>query len=229
MKVLSKSFSVAALALIALLVFGGWAKAETILQYSFGQAGPTTEIAGVTGGDIANGGSLSALLPNAGDGYGSDPVLHTNPGTGASQTIATAFSTDNYFYFTLTPDSGTTLDLTSLSFNVARGGDSSLPRNYGVRSSATGTADLSSGAVATVRTTWTPITVDLSTYTELQNVTSEVTFLFAVATLSSGNSLEWDDITIEGAVVPEPSTFVLTALGLLGFAFYGRRRKNRVS
>ena len=228
MKALSKNLAAGMLILATLLAFGSRATAETILQYSFGQAGPTTEIAGVTGGDIANGGSLLTWGYNTSDPYDSAPVLHTNPGGTVSADVDTAFANNNFFYFTLTPDSGTSLNLTSLSFNVARGGEAGT-RAYGVRSNVTGDTNLSSSTLTNVRPNWIPITVDLSTYSGFQNLTSAVEFRFAVATESTGQSLEWDDITIEGTVVPEPSTFVLTALGLLGFACHGWRRKTRAS
>lgn len=146
-------------------------------------------------------------IPNATVlGYSSGPVLQVSS---ASPDLATATANQAWFTFTLTVGTSVTdLDLTSLSFNGARGGGST-PRGYGIYvTTPTTTDELVQGATdfATQRPTWSPQNINLTGLTSLQNLTpgQQVTFKIAVYTPATGSSVEFDDITLKGNVSPGP-------------------------
>jgi len=159
----------------------------------------TTEAADVTAGDITNG-SLTAMVPEGN-------LLSTYSASGATS-AATAVANNSYFYITLTADSGKRLNLTSLTFKIAKGGSSGT-RGGVVRSSVDSYVDsLYSEDVTTVWPNFADITVDL-TGANYQNL-SEITFRLYTYTPSTDTSMEWDDVTINGTVVPEAGTFWIT-------------------
>jgi hypothetical protein len=204
---------------------------DVIVQYSFTASNllPTVVHTDVTAGGIVNGGRLSQMFVNLGlTNYPSAPVMQVNPGTPATNDVDFTFSTNNFFQFTITVDPGLSLSLSNLTFNAAKGGSGT--RATGVRTDLTGTNNLTAFNVGNTRPNWpaSPFNVDLFGFSELQGITNSVTFMFAVATPSTGNSLEFDDITVNGAVVPEPSVSALVLLGLGALAaICGCRRRTR--
>ncbi len=163
-------------------------------QWNFtgGVSGATTQGTGYSVSAISNEGGLTVFNPNASDGYPSAPVLHVNPPNG-SASLDAAVTANSYFEFTVTPDS--TVNLESLGFDVARGGGSS-PRGWGIRSSLDNyTTTIDTADVPTVRTNFTSVAVDLSG-PDYQNLSSPVTFRVYVYAPTSGNSLEFDNITL---------------------------------
>lgn len=170
-----------------------------LLQYNFTSGlSPSTEAAGVTGSDVTSQ-SLTSFQQDT-PGYASDPVLLTAPPSSTTD-ITSAINNQSFFYFTLTPQSGQSVSLTSLDFNVSRGG-SAVPRGYDVRTNRTGTNyDTTVGAatIPTQRFTWTPVSIDLSG-AEYQNVTSSISFRIYVYAPSTLTFIDFDDITINGSV-----------------------------
>ncbi len=204
------------------------ARGDLIAQYSFTATNLDVTLAhpNITAGSISNGGALSQCLVNASLAYSTTPVLQVNPSaTSASTNVSASFASNNFFQFTITVDPGLTLSLSNLSFNVARGGSSST-RYTGVQTDLTGATNLMEFSIAAVRPTWLVTNLDLSAMPQLQNISGSVTFLFAVATPSSGNSLEFDDITLTGSVIPEPTSLWLTATALLALCVWHTRRTN---
>lgn len=180
-----------------------------LIQYAFTtNLTPTTTASGVSGGTITNA-SLSNCV-RASNGYSSDPELQLNPSSGATS-MALAVTNSSYCSFNITPDVGKKISLTTLTFNGARGG-SGTPRGYGVRSSIDGFAsNLSTGDFSTVRPNWSAVSVDLSG-AGFQNVTSAITFRLYDYAPNSGNSCEYDDITINGTVAD--SSFISKVSGV---------------
>lgn len=202
------------------------ASASLIAEYTFtgSTLGATTVHADAAAGNMTSGGSLSQFTINTSLAYTSSPVLQGNPGGTVSSDVNTAFTNNNFFYFTITVDPGKEIDFTQLTFNAAKGGSSGT-RATGVRTDLTGTTNLLSTNLSAVRPNWNTYTVDLSTYSQLQNVTGAVTFKVAVATPSSGNSEEFDNFRLEGAVTPEPATLALLGGGAGVLALLRRRRR----
>jgi autotransporter-associated beta strand protein len=139
-------------------------------------------------------------------GYSSGPVLQVTANVLGAD-LATAVANQTWFTFTLTVGTNVTdLDLTSLSFNAARGGAAG-PRGYGVYvTTPTTTDEAVQGAtdVATARPTWSLQTINLSGLASLQNLTSGqvVTFKIPFYAPAAASSLEFDDITVKGNISP---------------------------
>jgi hypothetical protein len=189
--------------------------------------GANVTVSAISLGDTTNGLDVY-LVRNPATAYDNNVLMTgwredgTNPQTGD------AFTADKFFQFTVTPNVGSPLDLTSLDFLVARGGDSGT-RLYEIRSNLTGTTSLAGPVEPTaVRSGGTAgmddISIDLTGYTEFQNLSNPVTFQFAVATTNSTLNLEWDNITV--TAVPEPSTYAIFA-GLLALGVVMLRRRLR--
>lgn len=178
-----------------------------------------------------------AALPTRPDRW---PYLRVVPGAGAL-TPAGSLGAGKYFEFSITPDAGTAVDLTSLTFNAAKGGSTGT-RGFFVRSSADAYAGTLAalGAptalvandvgynLATGRPTYTAVTIDLSA-PAFQNLTpgTPLTFRFFTFASTSGNSVDIDDLSINGTVVvgtPDPSALLLPAAAA-GPALLGRRRR----
>ncbi len=133
-------------------------------------------------------------------------------------TGSNAFSDSDYFSLTLTPDVGNTLDLTSITVQGARGGGSD--RGFRVKSSLDGfTAALNDAAtetIATQRPTLTNYTIDLSDIA-FDAVAAPIEFRFYVYSSAKDNTVELDNLTVNGTVIPEPGSITLIGLGLLAF------------
>jgi hypothetical protein len=179
-----------------------------LLQYQMGAATPQVQNAQHTaaGGALTAGNGLNAFDINYAQ-YVSAPVLTVNfdaPQT----TLAAALAANAWFRFTLTVGSAVgDLDLTALTFNVAKGG-ASTPRGYAIYATAPTTpfaAVHPATNVSAQRPNWGALQeIDLSTTAGLQNLTAGqvVTFYVPVYAPEAVQSLEFDDLTVRGNVAP---------------------------
>ena len=182
----------------------------TLLQYQMGQSAPQVQDATNTaaGGALTPGSGLNQFTTNSTLSFtnlaGSTvPVLSLAPMDGCTNFVA-ALASNSWFTFTLTVGSGvTSLDITNLTFNAAKGGSSGGARGYGVYvTTPTTTNELVRGAtdLATIRPTSAWQVVDLAGFASLQNLTAGqvVTFKIPTYTPSSGSTLILDDVTVNG-------------------------------
>jgi len=183
---------------------------SNLLQYSGNAFAPFSSDADITGGNLTKA-SLTNFYLHATLGYITDPVYQGFPASGATAQ-STAVTNNSYFSFAVTVSSGKKMSLTSLTFKAARGG-TSTPRGWGLRSSIDSYGnDIATSTIATVRTTWTDYSVDLSG-APFQNLTGTTTFRFYVWTTSTTGSIECDEIILNGLIsavgTPDTSRFFL--------------------
>jgi len=199
------------LAATAIFGGGGTARGAIITQYAFTGAtlnrSATTVDGNVTAGNITdsptvNGNATSVLIRTNGVGYPSEVLSAARANFNESSVRANVF-----FTFTVSPNAGMELDLSSLTFNVAQGGGTASTRDYEVRSSVDNFATSLTNIVLipTVRPTFTPVSVTLSA-APFQNLTAPVTFQVHFFTPGVSQNVDFDDITLNGTVsaVPEP-------------------------
>ena len=204
------------LALSAFAVAIPVAHGATVVFYDFAtDLNPTTEAANTSSTAVA------------GEGFG---------GTGRSSFENNAFGRgismdvgESYLGFTINADSGFTLDLTDLSFlyRISQIEGASTEFTFEVRSSVDGFAAEVPGTYST-----NPTGVSGSNRTASFDLTGgdfagleTVTFRLGVTGNGASNFNDiarWDDILVEGSVIPEPSAALLGSLGLL--ALLRRRR-----
>jgi len=207
------------------LIVGAWAlsaeiQAATLATYAFtgNTTSATQSAAGITAGNVTNAGLSDFYVTS--DGYSSAPVLHVNPASGATTAPADGSGFPVASYFSITLDSAQLLNIDAVSFNAARGGTSE-PRGFVLRSSVTGNQNLYQSDVTEVRATFGSYSYNFGT--EFQNINGPVTFEFYIYTPGIGASIEFDNITFTGSVVPEPRRMILLSLAGVWVAF---RRRN---
>lgn len=222
---------------MAAILFGDAARGDILAQYSFtdvvaGQLNrdATTVTSNVTAGSITDAPivfthPMVALSRTTGVGYATQPVL-----SAARAPWNESFIRDNvYFTFSVAANAGNALDLTSLTFNVARGG-AATPRDYDIRTSLDGFATSLTGIVDidTERPTFTPISVDLSD-AQFQNLSSSLTFQFRFFTPGFSQNVDFDDITVNGTVTGGSLIGDYNADGQVDAADYVMWRMNNIN
>lgn len=142
--------------------------------------------------------SLSQLYI-ANDGWPTQPHLVTLPldgNTGVTESVAN----NQYFTIQLTAVANKVVNISSINFYVGRGG-ASTPRGVCVRGSGDGFAsNLYYADIATANPIWTIVEIDLSGDSNYQNQSGALTFRFYTYAPSSANSIDYDNITVNGTV-----------------------------
>jgi hypothetical protein len=225
------------LAAVGIASIGALTRGAELLRYSFGATGQETTVetspaynATISGANLTASpvqdlnGQVGIEISSAATTPVGAPFLRVDP-QGNSTSGAGAVTAGKYFEFTVTPDANFALDLSSLTFDVTRGGGAT-PRGFLLRGSADNFAsDLAGQDLTTARPTYTPISVTLpGAYTDLAG---SATFRFYVYAPAAGNSVDFDNMVLNGAVaaVPEPATTALIAAGALGLVAISRRRR----
>lgn len=222
-----------AIAVLAVPVLSS--QAAVIANYDF-EGNVATSIINPTGATAGDVGVGSGLNLNLGAGAGGDILGGNSNGfgftlattAGVPTTLADAFAADDYITFTVTPDAGNSIEFTTLDFDIRVNAVANGINEYAVFSSVDGfasTADaFETGAITVAAATTAVSQIDLS---GLGPVTSATEFrIYVYGSSVTGNSntgSDYDNIVLQGTVVPEPSSAAL--LGLGGLAFILRRRR----
>lgn len=219
---------------VVLFAAGVWspaAGAAVLTQYTFPVANTTTETgsayaattvgSGVSATSLTDGGASINITSDGALAYGSAPVLRVFPG---GTDAATAVTNNSYVQFTVTPDANTQMDLSSFTFDAARGGTNG-PRGYAVRSSVDGFAgNIATADITANRPNFAAFNVPLSA-ASFQGLTAATTFRLYVYSPSNTSTVEFDNLTLNGTTspVPEPAS-AGAAIAMLGGLLVRRRR-----
>jgi hypothetical protein len=200
-------------------------KAVDIAVYNFtgsspSSLAPSSADPNVTAGNVNFTGSSASQTALSG-------ILAINPPINAVD-AASAVTNNSFYQFEVTPNAGSTMNLTSLTFDGSTA--TNAPSNgYVVRSSADGYAsDLQTAGFTTQYPTFTNYSVSL-TGSQFQNLTSAISFrVYTYRTLGSGASAAYDNLKLTGTVatVPEPSTYALAAIATGTIGYLARRRRH---
>ena len=194
------------------------AKADTLASYQ-GVFSPTFF---ATNSLVASDVTIAGLA-----GYGPYYMLTHDTGV-SSAALALSLSPPNdysYLEFSVTPQPGYSISLSSLDFDA----EMYMGESQGlVASSSIGGLDQALSSFSISGSTWTSFSVDLSG-SAFEDITTPTTFRI----LGYGPGQQWyetasvDNMNLIGtiAVVPEPSTLALSAVGgLVGLLLFRRRK-----
>ena len=205
---------------------------------------PTTTAANVTATGLVNQ-SGAATTGSFSYNGGTDTVSSwATTFDSAATTYAGAFTAGNYFTFSITAGAGYQIDLTSISFQVASGSNSTTSNRafYLVAASSPAGFTSSSTVLSTDRTPGggglIPVqaatitntvpkdySVDLTSFS---GITTTQYFRFYLQTPTVSQALTFDDIIVNGTAtaIPEPSTYAcLVGAAALGLVVLRRRRR----
>jgi len=206
--------------------------ADVLADYPFvsGSAGSTDTNANSTAQDFIVSSYFGVL-----GGISSDSKTAYAQASGTPSDETSSFTDGAYFEFTVTPQSGYALDLSSLTFDtIFNGSDTwaAVQGSFVVRSSIDGfSTNISSTFVENYQTgaSFTSRSVDLTGF-EFQNITGSVDFriyLYDNST-ATGRYLRVGNVELNGTVnaIPEPShaAFVLAIAAVAGLSLRRRIR-----
>ena len=214
------------------------ARADTLVDVGFEAFGPFSKDADLN--------SEADLLRWTMSDLGLSPA-HGNPPEGAfartvDSTIGGARTGDRVFEFTLTPLSGYTISISSVSFDVAAQwgstGASQVAQMFGYTNLDAQATPVAAGFAIDSTTgdgpsPFTNFSTDLSANSLYQNVAAQIVFSFYIFGSNTDSFAHFDNIRVTGvtAAVPEPSSIALLALSGLALAsgavFRQSRRKLR--
>jgi hypothetical protein len=204
------------------------AQASVIAEYTFLDSDVTssdTEANSVADNFVATGTDLG--FSNSGD----NAFARSQGLVGTDETAAITHGA--YMSFTVSADAGYELDLTSLTYksvhnktNLGNDQDTDATMNFFVRSSVDSyAANVGSVFSQGWNTSTANRTIDLNG-SAFQDLTSAVTFrlyVYESVQLDTIQGARWDDVVLNGTVIPEPATLGLIAFSGIGVLFIRRR------
>jgi len=154
-------------------------------------------------------------------------------GTAAGELNWVAWSTNTEFLTVeLTVAAGQMVTLSDITLDISRNGSGAPNNFYAVVLPGTGHTGAVLGAATHLDVQTVPISggaggsVGQTQSWDLSSV-ADMTGSFTIGIgpeTGAGGNMRFSEIVVNGTVVPEPSTFALAALGLLGLLACGRRR-----
>lgn len=133
-------------------------------------------------------------------------------------TQAAAVTAGDYFTFTITPTTGTTLNLSSLTFDYANyTNDGTFPtETFFARSNQDSfAANLASAVTATTGSAGVFATATITLGAAFQNLTTPVEFRIYLSdgTNDADRGALIDNVVLNGTAIPEPSTWAMLGVG----------------
>jgi hypothetical protein len=149
-----------------------------------------------------------------------------------SGTLSDAITGNIYHSFTLTPSTGYTMNISGVEYN-ADASNSTSTFNFNLFSNITGfTSGDSLGSFSVVNSAASSGTINLSSVTALQGISSVEFRIYVDRSAGSGTAAYYADdgvnsgfFSVNGAVIPEPSSIIL--MGLVGLAAVVILRKRK--
>ncbi len=197
---------------VALLTIGS-AQAQ-IAQWAFtgNVLTPTTLIPTVTASSITN-----ASLVSFGASGNLLNAAPANGATGGNNNLPSAISVNSYFQFVVTPNIGQSMSISSVGIDAGFGNNASFAIRSSLDSFAT---DI--GAQSNLSATLTGYNYSVSGNPSFQNITSTTIFRVYLHGANNNQTMNFDNVVVNGATVaiPEPGSLVLLALGGVGVAYF---------
>ena len=204
--------------------------AQTVVIASFeftgtsaAEVSPTTEYAGVSASDFSS--PVFTFSTNTNNLQTADGLGLAD---GSGNDMAGAVTTQQYFTFTITADSGYAFDLDNLTFDIGRGLRGA--EDYAVRSSVDSYVD--NIVFADDEIDQTPAGQDINLYDSAYNGLTSIGFRIYLDdrrnNSASASETFIDNVVLNGTVsaIPEPSAYA-AILGCLALAILIVRRKGR--
>jgi len=182
----------------------------------------------VTNWAFAGGGGFEGWDGNAQNGMANSPVTKLNGGGSHAQPgVGDDPPTFNEASFSIDIPDDTIVDLTTVTWDWRAATDGTNQRWLAFRTSLDDTLVFSELALARNAVDSQIITLDDPMY---KNLTDQSVSFYWYASGQGSGDIDIDTIIVNGeirdaAAIPEPGTFALAALGLLGLAWFGRRRR----
>ncbi len=239
----TQHLATALLVVLSLGVATVTARAEILADYQFSETSPGATTSDYSSSDA----ELTSTASDFSKGPGVDSLGSSAWGTpgrcamvnGANQADeAGSISVGDYVTFSITPATGTALNLSELTFDLNRRFDYS-PNGYSLFADEDPGAGgdnfstlLASGTITTINSsTFTTVSTDLSSTSFLQNIADTTTFRLYLygTTWTEGDTtdryvMRLDTVQLTGDVVPEPSTYAMLLMAAVGISLFWRSR-----
>jgi hypothetical protein len=148
----------------------------------------------------------------------------------AGGSLTGALAANNYYTFSLEASANYLFSVTSIDFNFTSSSDG--PQSWALFSSVDGFAAVGDALIDWGHVGYDPNTqtANLSGVAGLQNISGPIEFrVYGYEASGDGGTGRFEgpggDITVDGAVVPEPATLGLLGLGALALALRRKMRK----
>jgi len=209
-------------------------RAATLVTYMFGTYASNQNLSSAPdSGTVALHLTAGNLTDNI-DGSGTNAAFSstTNAFFARSNVTASAFTTSSYVSFTLSADPTYSINFSNITFKLAASSDATgnYTMNEAIRSSVDSYASDIQSTSITVPPNSNNSTITFNSYnaslaaSQYQNVSSiEFRFYFWDDSAASGDIVRFDELTVIGTVVPEPSTWALLGFGAALLLFFRLR------